>query len=83
MFECLIIGDSIAVGAQQYYPTCAKMAKGGINSWQFNRLFVNEDLIANTAIISLGSNDHAHVKTEKELLKVQKEEKHESHAEHQ
>jgi lysophospholipase L1-like esterase len=70
MFECLIIGDSIAIGAQQFYPTCAKIAKGGINSWQFNRLFVSEDLIANTAIISLGSNDHAHVKTEKELLKV-------------
>lgn len=70
MFECLIIGDSIAVGAQQFVPTCAKIAKGGINSWQFNRMFVKEDLVAKTAIISLGSNDHAHVKTERELLKV-------------
>lgn len=70
MFECLLIGDSIAVGAQQFIPTCAKMAKGGINSWQFNRLFVKEDLVAKTAIISLGSNDHAHVKTEKELNKI-------------
>ena len=70
MFECLMLGDSIAIGAQQFYPTCAKIAKGGINSWQFNKIFVSEDLIARTAIISLGSNDHAHIKTERELLKV-------------
>ena len=68
MFECLILGDSIAVGTQQHVPTCAKIAKGGINTWQFNRAYSKEDMIAKTAIISLGSNDHAHIKTEKELL---------------
>lgn len=70
MFDCLILGDSIAVGTQQQALTCAKIAKGGINSWQFNRAYANEDMIAKTAIISLGSNDHAHVKTERELLAI-------------
>ena len=68
MFECLILGDSIAVGTQQQVHNCAIIAKGGINTWQFNRMYVNEDMTAKTAIISLGSNDHAHVKTEQELL---------------
>ena len=68
MFDCLIMGDSIAVGTQMFAPTCAKVAKGGINTWQFNRMYVKEDLTAKIAIISLGSNDHAHVKTEQELL---------------
>lgn len=68
MIECLILGDSIAVGTQLYAPTCNKVAKGGINSWQFNRAYVKEDMVAKTAIISLGSNDHVHVKTEQELL---------------
>ena len=37
MIECLILGDSIAVGTQQFYKECVAIAKGGINSWQFNK----------------------------------------------
>ena len=33
MLECLIIGDSIAVGTKQFAPACHMQAKGGINTW--------------------------------------------------
>jgi lysophospholipase L1-like esterase len=68
MLECLILGDSIAVGTKMYMPQCADYAKGGINSWQFNKMYKGKELIANTVIISLGSNDHKYVKTYDELF---------------
>lgn len=68
MLECLIIGDSIAVGTHNVMPECAMYARGGINSWQWNKIYGGKDLQANTVIISLGSNDHKYVKTEKELI---------------
>ncbi len=69
MFECLIVGDSIAVGTYQYRQECVAYAKGGINSWQWNKQFGNKTpLQAKTVIISLGSNDHKGVNTEAELL---------------
>jgi lysophospholipase L1-like esterase len=43
------------------------LAKGGWNSWQWNRDYLKNDLSANTVIISLGSNDHKGVKTRREL----------------
>lgn len=68
MFECLILGDSIAVGTHQVgRPECAVYAKGGINSWQFNKMYP-QPFDSKTVIISLGSNDHKGVKTKKELL---------------
>jgi lysophospholipase L1-like esterase len=68
MLECLIIGDSIAVGTANVRPDCVAYAKGGINSWQWvNQNISKTPLIAKTVIISLGSNDHKGVKTEKEL----------------
>lgn len=67
MIECLILGDSIAVGTQQFRPECVVMAKGGWNSWQWNRDYLKNDLSADTVIISLGSNDHKGVKTRREL----------------
>lgn len=66
MLECLIIGDSIAVGTQQFRQDCQLVAKSGINSWQFNRKYDGEFFSGNV-IISLGSNDHAGVRTRKEL----------------
>jgi len=70
MLECLILGDSIAVGVAQYRPECVAYAKGGINSWQWVNSYITKDLSADTVIISLGSNDHAGVKTVKELRTI-------------
>ena len=69
MLECLIIGDSIAVGAKQFAPACHMQAKGGINTWQFNKMFPGS-FYANSVIISLGSNDHKYVKTYDELFEM-------------
>lgn len=66
MLECLILGDSIAVGLHQVRKECVAYAKGGINTRQFNIKYPGE-FFANSVIISLGSNDHVHVRTRKEL----------------
>lgn len=70
MFECLVIGDSIAVGTHQVRPECVAYAKGGWNTWQWNRDYLNRDLSAKTVIISLGSNDHQGVRTKAELQRI-------------
>jgi len=70
MLECLILGDSIAVGTHQARPDCAAYAKGGWNTWQWNRDYLKNDLSAKTVIISLGSNDHQGIKTKAELQRV-------------
>lgn len=70
MLECLIVGDSIAVGTAAHRPECASYSKGGINSWQWNKQYATYDLQADTVIISLGSNDHKHIKTLSELTKL-------------
>jgi lysophospholipase L1-like esterase len=70
MLDCLIIGDSIAVGTHQFKQECAAIAKGGINSWQWNKNYLKNrptDLGAEAVIISLGTNDHSGVNTFKEL----------------
>lgn len=70
MLECLILGDSIAVGTHQFYQECKLVGKGGINTWQFNRLYPNIDFNARIVIISLATNDHKYIKTEKELVSI-------------
>lgn len=71
MLECLIIGDSIAVGTANARPECVVYAKGGINSYQWvNQNIGKLPLQAKTVIISLGSNDHKYVKTVKELRTI-------------
>lgn len=67
MLECVVIGDSIGVGTQIKRPECVSYAKGGINTWQWNKQFGNKDLSAGTVIISLGTNDHKYIKTRQEL----------------
>ena len=67
MIDCLILGDSIAVGTHQFRQECVAYAKGGWNTWQWNRDYLKNDLTAKTVIISLGSNDHQGIKTRKEL----------------
>jgi lysophospholipase L1-like esterase len=71
MLECLIIGDSIAVGTANARPECVSYAKGGINSHQWINQNVGKlPLQAKTVIISLGSNDHKYVKTMSELRTI-------------
>lgn len=69
MLDCLVLGDSIAVGTQMYSKECVAVAKGGINSWQFNKNYQGE-FFSNIVIISLGSNDHIGVRTKSELEKL-------------
>ena len=56
MIDCLIIGDSIAVGIGSVTPQCHTIAKVGINSKNF---VVSHKYIpsSKTTVISLGSND--------------------------
>jgi len=71
MLECLIVGDSIAVGTQQARPECSVIARSGINSRDWvNRNITSSPYRARTIIISLGSNDYAGIKTEAELRTV-------------
>jgi hypothetical protein len=70
MIECLIVGDSIAVGLAKHRPECVAYAKGGINTYQFNRMYTDKVLQAKVVIISIGSNDHQYVKTKEELLRI-------------
>ena len=68
MLECLILGDSIAVGIHKARPDCAVYAKSGINSRDFVNRYIGKNLIADTVVISLGSNDYQGIKTKNELL---------------
>lgn len=73
MLDCLILGDSIAVGTHMFKKECVAYAKGGINSWQYNKQYVQprqHDFGAEVVIISLGSNDHKGIKTYNELYKM-------------
>ena len=69
MLECLILGDSIAVGVHRFRPECATYARSGINSYDWNnRYIVDAVKPARSVIISLGSNDLKNLNTEIELL---------------
>lgn len=57
MIDCLIIGDSIAVGTHMMRPECVAYAQGGITSHGWNKKFGNKDLTAKTVIVSLSTND--------------------------
>jgi len=59
MIECLILGDSIAVGIGQMRLECVVEAKSGINSEDYaNGLYRHFEVVpAKKTIISLGSND--------------------------
>lgn len=70
MLECLIIGDSIAVGTAQHRPECAVIARVGITSKAWVDKHITKDLRADTVVISLGSNDSKNMATLKELFTV-------------
>ncbi len=67
MLECLILGDSIAVGTANVRKECVSYSVGGINTNGWNKKFSDKELLAGTVIISLGTNDHSGVHTFKEL----------------
>ena len=75
MLDCLILGDSIAVGTHVFMKECSTYSKGGLNTHQWNTQFLNKDLSASTVIISLGTNDHQYVNTRKELEALRKKTK--------
>lgn len=70
MLDCLILGDSIAVGVANERRECQSLSVGGFNTWQWNRSFTNRDLTARSVIISLGTNDHKSIQTRKELESI-------------
>jgi lysophospholipase L1-like esterase len=70
MIDCMIIGDSIAVGTHQFKKECVAYATGGLNTWQWNKKYDGKVLASPVVIISLGTNDHKGVHTLKELSKT-------------
>lgn len=55
MIECLVLGDSIAVGVAQHLPECQVIAKVGLTSSQ---VLASVKAVSNdVTIISVGSND--------------------------
>jgi hypothetical protein len=43
MLDCLILGDSIAVGTHQFRPECVSYSKGGWNTKQWNKYIETEN----------------------------------------
>jgi lysophospholipase L1-like esterase len=74
MMDCLIIGDSIAVGLSNLRKDCISFSKGGITSrgWSINH--INRPSLNmidyNTAVISLGTNDGVHIETYEFLTEI-------------
>lgn len=57
MGECLILGDSIAVGVRQHSrPACTALAVSGITAAGWAAKYPVQSLDAETVVISLGSN---------------------------
>jgi lysophospholipase L1-like esterase len=57
MLECLIIGDSIALGVAQFRSGCELRANVGISTSGWLKRYGHLNLAAKIAIISLGVND--------------------------
>jgi hypothetical protein len=68
MLDCLILGDSLAVGVGQARPSCQTVARTGINSSAFvATLLPTAPKSAHTVVISLGVNDAADMPTRASL----------------
>lgn len=57
MLDCLVMGDSIALGTSYFRKECAVIAKSGINSTDWRKKHLSSIPDAKTTVISLGSND--------------------------
>lgn len=67
MLECMILGDSIAVGIAQHKPECAVIARVGITSENWYKNFhinPNTKKSYKIVVISLGSNDYKNTTAE-------------------
>ena len=62
MFDCLILGDSIAQGIAQARPECMAIVQKGVTSEQFKYEVINHPEFTHkhwtTLVISLGTNDY-------------------------
>ena len=72
MIECLIVGDSIAVGVSQIRTECISIAKSGINSLSWNKHNLDKLKPVKTLIISLGANDYKGINTETNIRLLRK-----------
>lgn len=72
MLDCLIIGDSIAVGSHMFRKECAAYAKGGITSHGWDKAYGSNNLSSETVIISLGTNDWEKANTVGKLTEIRK-----------
>jgi lysophospholipase L1-like esterase len=72
VIECLVIGDSIAVGVASARPECATVSRVGVTSHQWVRDYLSKvvDKPAEVVVISLGANDHPGIRTEEHLRKI-------------
>lgn len=70
MLECLIVGDSIAVGIAQHRPQCEIIARVGITSTAWNKRFADTMPTTKHTIISLGTNDWLADKTFQEIVQL-------------
>lgn len=68
MFECMILGDSIATGIASNRPECITYATVGVNTRKFVSEHITGDLSAKTVVISLGTNDSRDMKTLSDLF---------------
>ena len=68
MLECLIVGDSIAVGIAQHRPQCETIVQVGITSTAWNKKHLHKVPSAKHTIISLGTNDWLADKTFQEIV---------------
>jgi len=70
MLDCMVLGDSIAVGTQAVMQQCELVGRGGISSWHFGLQYSTKILKKDVVVISLGSNDNVASQTKYELMKV-------------
>lgn len=73
MIECLILGDSIAVGIGQHRPDCAVIAKVGITSQNWLKTYKEHPTFTRpykVVAISLGSNDYRASATAEHLYDI-------------
>jgi lysophospholipase L1-like esterase len=70
MLECLIVGDSIAVGIGQVRKECAVIARTGINSTAWLNKNLTQLKPAKVLVISLGANDTDKINTRVNLVRI-------------
>jgi lysophospholipase L1-like esterase len=58
MLECVVMGDSIAVGVSQYRQECITLSENGINSANWLKKYGAHMHPATVYVISLGANDY-------------------------